>query len=313
MFVKGIKSQYIESFYCAALCGSLKGGAKKIGTSLSTLRRHVEKFEDIMGKQLLIRYHSGLTLTEHGKQAFEIIKEMRHSFLGLERLQHEFNLQSSNCRKMQIPVIFENILVNKVLKTLRRNDISTQFTPMPRAYYQDFYKTVDCGLIFEIPEITNIQKDFTFERIFRSQYGMYADRDYFKCKEHPKSIDSLDDHWILYDSENHDLVNLGQKYSWSRLFMGDGVKKGRNLNLLADMHNSIISAEGIALVTDLYASSNPDLVQVLPEYTAPGYDLYFFVRKDIQQDPDVEMLRREIMRHLNSVKKQKTSKLELVG
>lgn len=311
MFLEGIRSEYIESFYSYVTYGTLRNAAKQRGLGHSTIKNHIEELERLMGKKLVISTHNSVHLTEEGKDVFKIVGDIKKAYIPLGKLRHDFDT-SGDFKKINIqaPLLFGGIFLNKVLLNLHNRNAKRKFFISPQAYYDPLLETADCGLVFDIPDLPNAQKGFTFTRLVHVKQGLYAHHNYVQHHGYPQIPEDLRDHWFIYSTTGK--YSYLSNIDWLKNLIKEHRLQGRGLQDVEDRENALLSAEGIVLASNLYAASNPEIVQVLPEYTAPGYDLYFFVRKDIQEDSAILELKYEIQKYLNNATCHKPN-LKVVG
>lgn len=67
--------------------GGLSHAAKLLGTSASTVSRHIQQLETSLGQTLFLRQQSGYLLTDQGKEVLELISGVEQALLALERHQ----------------------------------------------------------------------------------------------------------------------------------------------------------------------------------------------------------------------------------
>lgn len=57
----------------------MRGGAKRAGRALNTVRRHISRMEDLLGELIATRSRKGIELSENGIRLLQIAREMRAS------------------------------------------------------------------------------------------------------------------------------------------------------------------------------------------------------------------------------------------
>ena len=65
--------------------GGLSHAAKLLGTSASTVSRHIQQLETSLGQTLFLRQQSGYLLTDQGKEVLELIGNVEQALLALDR------------------------------------------------------------------------------------------------------------------------------------------------------------------------------------------------------------------------------------
>lgn len=68
--------------------GGLSHAAKLLGTSASTVSRHIQQLETRLGQTLFLRQQSGYLLTDQGKEVLGLIANVEQALLALERHQN---------------------------------------------------------------------------------------------------------------------------------------------------------------------------------------------------------------------------------
>ncbi len=75
----------LKYFLAVARLGGLSSAAAAMGTSASTVSRHIAALESRMGSKLFLRQQTGYLLTDEGTAAFEYIAGVESAMLAVER------------------------------------------------------------------------------------------------------------------------------------------------------------------------------------------------------------------------------------
>ncbi|MFZ6744786.1 LysR family transcriptional regulator [Undibacterium sp. JH2W] len=75
--------------------GGLSQAAKILGSSASTVARHIQQLEAALGHTLFLRQQSGYLLTDEGKEVLDLILNVEDALLALERR----DASSGTCRQ----------------------------------------------------------------------------------------------------------------------------------------------------------------------------------------------------------------------
>ncbi|KAF0814887.1 HTH-type transcriptional regulator DmlR [Andreprevotia sp. IGB-42] len=75
----------LKYFLAVARGGGLTPAATQLHTSASTVSRHIDSMEALLGARLFLRQQRGYLLTDQGSALFEQVAEVERAMLGVER------------------------------------------------------------------------------------------------------------------------------------------------------------------------------------------------------------------------------------
>lgn len=109
-------------------------------------------------------------------------------------------------------------------------------------------------------------------------FGLYASTEYLENNVTPESIDSLHKHaFIAYGDE---LKSQEENY-WLEELMGRGRCLFRSDNTLARLA-AVSAGVGIGVMPHLLMVTQPNCVQILPQYEAPSRTIWLVVHGDLR-------------------------------
>lgn len=82
--------EYMSEFLAVVDSGSISEAANRTFQAQPVLSKHIKSLEAELGVELLVRSHSGVSLTEAGKSAYKTFSDMTSLYNGLkERLRRD--------------------------------------------------------------------------------------------------------------------------------------------------------------------------------------------------------------------------------
>lgn len=78
----------LKFFLAVAQHGGLSGAASALGTSASTVSRHIAALEERLGVTLFLRQQTGYLLTDDGGDLLKHVEQVEHAMMAVERNGH---------------------------------------------------------------------------------------------------------------------------------------------------------------------------------------------------------------------------------
>ncbi|RZI42437.1 LysR family transcriptional regulator [Herbaspirillum sp. HC18] len=164
----------LKFFLAVARSGSLSGAAAALGTSASTVSRHVDTLEKRFGRTLFLRQQSGYLLTDDGTELMEHIEQVEQAMMATERKGHRSAQQEvSGVVRLATTEMLAQYLVAPHLPKLRARypklqvelDIALTRVNLSR-------READLALRMVAPDEAAV--DYVARRIGRVDFGVYC-------------------------------------------------------------------------------------------------------------------------------------------
>jgi DNA-binding transcriptional LysR family regulator len=281
----------LRIFHAVASAGSFTHAGQSLGLSQSAVSRQISALEDEISTPLFQRHARGLTLTDEGELLFSAVTDV------LERLAAaEEALKNVHDHPRGTLKITASHGIGAYWLLPRLNQFLTQYPDVELHLIMADHeldlaqREADLAIRMRAP----VQADLIQRRLFRVHYHMYASMDYLKRCPMPKTLEEIVNHTIVVYGETagpeiRDINWLLEAYK-KAVKPGD---KGRvvRINNITGILQAAVAGLGIGVVPDYAAAQYPDLVRVLPDVDAPGFDVHLVYADSLRQSKRVAAFR----------------------
>lgn len=244
-------------FLSVARSGQILGAASRLGISQAKLSRRVAALEASVGQKLLIRRRLGCDLTEAGKVLMDTLERVEADFVRTESDLSNSATKLSGEVRIGAPDGFSvAFLAPRIGSFCRQNpELKLQLAPVPRSFSLS-KREADIAVMVGKPQAQGL----IARKLTDYSLGVYASRQYLKDNGTPASTEEL---------RQHHLLDYVQDLIYSPLLdYSREVWKGWQANLeitsaLAQVE-AVKGGAGIAILHDYIASTEKDLVRILP-------------------------------------------------
>ncbi|MDO6837951.1 LysR substrate-binding domain-containing protein [Paraglaciecola chathamensis] len=274
----------LQSFVEVAHCGSFTKAAEIIGLSRLQVTRHVQDVEQWLNLRLFHRTTRKVSLTLQGEEALEFAKKILSSVADLESRAHSHNHELVGTIRVATPIgLGQNLLFDAVEEFVALHPKAQIQMVLSDGLSQLVEERVDIALRY----IDQPHQQLIARRLMHIDSVLCASPDYIAKQvtqdlplEQPSDLAA---HNCLIHSSNH---------QWRIVSATSDEKVSVSGNIQANEMGVILKAAlrglGVAnLPCDLanqYLRSQA-LTQVLPEYRAPGHNLWaVYLSRDHQQN-----------------------------
>ena len=139
-----------------------------------------------------------------------------------------------------------------------------------------------------------VQADLIQRKLFTVHYHMYASKEYLARHPAPATLEEICNHTIIVYGETaapeirdiNWLLELYQK-NYRPGCAGSVIR----INNITGILQAVEAGLGIGVVPDFVAAEHPNLVSVLPEVPAPGFDVHLVYADALRQSTRVAAFR----------------------
>ncbi len=281
----------LRIFHAVASAGSFTHAGQSLGLSQSAVSRQISALEEEIATPLFQRHARGLTLTDEGELLFGAVREVLDRLAAAEEALR--NVHDSP---------------RGTLKVTASHGIGAYWLLPRLSQFLADYPEVELHLVMDDHELdlaqreadiairlrAPVQADLIQRRLFTAHYHIYATKAYLAAHPVPQSLDDIRDHTIVVYGETAapeirdinwllDLFRKKQK--------PDAAGRIVRVNNITGILKAIQGGIGIGVIPDYVAAADPELVRVLPDVEAPGFDVHLVYADALRQSKRVAAFR----------------------
>jgi len=265
----------IKIFLAIARQGGLAGAAEELGTTHSTVFRHLNDFEQELGVRLFDRHNAGYRLTEAGETVLEEAQAMEGNALAFQR-----------------QIAGKDDRISGHLRILTTHGLSIYLMePLFKPFqdtYPDIRLSVDWGNLRQ--SLSNYQADIILlpshkppENAFGRKvadicFSLFANQAYLKRHGWPESLNDLRG----YDTvAYHESFATEPFYDWYHRIT-QHARKRMTLNSFLTVRAALEAGYGIGLLPYIYGASSSVLVPLGPPIEGVSRPLWVLTHRDLK-------------------------------
>lgn len=288
--VLGLDWNDLKFFLAVARAGGLTAAAQELGTSPSTVSRHIEALEQRLGVTLFLRQQTGYLLTDQGKEMLEPIGTVEQSMLTVERrgdsVQQEERI-SGRVRLATSEGLATFLVAPHLMRFWQRYPL-VQVELISGAALVDLgRREADLALRFVNPSEHSASQDYIAMHLGAIHFNPYCARSL--VGDNPVDLAQLVEQ-LDYISWDDDWTSLPMANWIARQFHDK--KPILTSNSLIVHYQAVRSGAGLALLPDYIGLQDPLLYKVpLPEHLIPKRDLWLVYHRDLKASQRVIVMR----------------------
>jgi len=277
--------------------GTFTRAGRKLNLSQSAISRQISILEGELKTPLFHRTSQGLVFTEAGQDFFNTVNSISDKLaMGLARLNEQRERPEGPLR-ITTTVTFGSAWLSSRMTEFHQvyPDISVSLILADNLELDLLHRQADCAIRFkQQTELTLVQ------RYLRTvQYHLYGSRAYFERRGFPTDPVDLD---------THDLIVYGDDAAVPVADMNRVLTIGRPsndpprvptlcINSVYGIFRAISSGLGIGALPQYIAEQDPEIVQVLPEYPGPTFEVYFVYPEELRHSKRIDALKTFLVEH----------------
>ncbi|WP_165795031.1 LysR family transcriptional regulator [Solimicrobium silvestre] len=258
--------------------GGLTHAAKLLGTSASTVSRHIQQLETSLGQTLFLRQQSGYLLTDQGKEVLELIASVEQALLALERHQ-----------KPDSPTQSVSGLVRLACAEMMASHLIVP--NLPKLYQAHPDLQVELAVDIRLADLNRREADLALRLV--APGGKVGEQDYIV---HPLGKMPF----ATYVSKHHEVSNnyISWGQDWAHLPMVEWLAqqfKTQPAVLVSNSANAQIQAArhgiGIVMLPRYVGDVEPDLREIELSKTKLCRDIWLVYHRDLKASSRVQVMR----------------------
>lgn len=281
----------LKFFFAVAQEGSLTAAAEQIGSSPSTVSRHIDALEKRLDVALFLRQQTGYVLTDQGKAVLEQVSVVEQSMHSVQRRGDHSRLDLQLTGKIRIATTegIAALLIAPNLSEFLLRHPQVQIDLVADTAIVDLNRReADLALRFVNPNIRINDQDYIATYLGKMPFGAYCARRLLNG-DSPTDIQSL--------IPKFDYISWSDE--WSNLPMVDWLKTVfesqapiLTSNSLLVQYEAARAGLGIALLPDYMGSSDSLLCKiVLPDDIPSWRELWIVYHRDLKSSQLIVAMR----------------------
>jgi DNA-binding transcriptional LysR family regulator len=280
----------LKFFLAVARTGGLTPASQLLGTSPSTVARHIDALENQLGIKLFLRHQTGYRLTDQGQDVLEPIVAIEQSMLSMDGLNSGVASQKTLRGKVRLATT-EGLATHLVVPHLHEfwaRYPQVQVELLTSVGTVDLKRReADLALRFINPAEHVSTQDYIGLNLGRIHFGVY-------CAQHlvgkrPRDIKLLANE-MEYISWDEDWATLPMMDWLTRLF-GSKAPILTSNNFLVHYH-AACAGIGVALLPDYMGTADPRLCELaLPDDLSTWRELWLVYHRDLKSSQRVLAMR----------------------
>jgi DNA-binding transcriptional LysR family regulator len=264
--------------------GSLVAAAGHLELTQPQVGRRLSAFEERLGTPLFVRSGRRMQLADAGAATLDSARRMESEMLAIER---SVEIQSKG-------------LCGQVTISATEGTGTEWLTPVLFAFHQQ-YPDISVKVLIESRAVDLIhreadialrmgrpkQPDLIARRLVTIGFGLYATQKYLQEAGAVSTIDSLSVHQLVV------LEMPDNRMEPNAIVLAMGKRTGHatySTNSPAAQLSAVLAGFGIGMVSHRWASMNPSLVRVLPEYKPLEVELWLVSHEELRHSARIRAL-----------------------
>jgi DNA-binding transcriptional LysR family regulator len=281
----------LRIFHAVASAGSFTHAGQSLGLSQSAVSRQISALEEEIATPLFQRHARGLTLTDEGELLFGTVREVLDRLAAAEEaLKNVHDSPRGTLKVTASHGIGAYWLLPRLSQFLLDHPHVELHLVMDDRELDLAQREADIAIRLRAP----VQADLIQRKLFTAHYHLYATKAYLAAHPVPQSLDDIRDHTIVVYGETAapeirdinwllDLFRKKQK--------PEAAGRVVRINNITGILTAIESGIGIGVIPDYVAATKRDLVRVLPDVEAPGFDVHLVYADALRQSKRVAAFR----------------------
>ncbi|GHD62109.1 LysR family transcriptional regulator [Jeongeupia chitinilytica] len=275
----------LKFFLAVARGGGLTPAAQVLGTSASTVSRHVDALEARLGVRLFMRQQRGYLLTDEGSALFGQVAEVERATQAVERQRGGLGDAVSGLIKVATSETLGNHLLAPNLAGFAARHPRAQVELVVSRHLADLSRReADLALRMMEPDAPVIGTDYIAHALGKVYFGLYAAPALLSAHPDWRTMPYMtwDESWAHYSMGNWLVGQFGGREPLLRA------------NNLQAQYAAARSGLGLVMLPRFLGDADP-LLRPVPGTPVPaGRDLWLVYHRDLKASRRVQAMRRYI-------------------
>jgi DNA-binding transcriptional LysR family regulator len=305
---KHIDWNRLHTFLVVGEAGTFTRAGRKLNLSQSAVSRQISILEGELNTPLFYRTSQGLVFTEAGEDFFNTVKSISDKLaMGLARV-NERREKPEGPLRITTTVAFGSAWLSSRMTEFHRiyPDIAVSLILADNIELDLLHRQADCAIRFrKQTEPTLVQR-----YLMTVQYHLYGSRTYLAKRGTPKKPEDLD---------GHDLIVYGDDAAVPIADMNSVLTIGRDaharprapalcVNSVYGIFRAVDSGLGIGALPHYVAEEDPEIVQILPEFSGPTFEVYFVYPEELRHSKRIDALKSFLIEQSKGERKRQPRK-----
>lgn len=262
-------------FIAAAEAGSLSAAANILSSNQSTVGRHIDALESVLGIKLFQRSVKGLSLTEEGQAIYEQSLTMKNTVVKIQRVVQGGEATARGTVRLSLP---EGLGLEVLIPAL--DDFYQQY-PEVKLVFNVSATTAnltqgeaDVAVRLFRPE----ESDLIVKYLGEMKLGLYASQSYEKNHGLPKQLKDVRQHKVITYGDHLSILPENQ---WL-LNHSDEAKRILCSDSTATRFKAAVSGIGISIQPEVLAKTSPNLIHLFHSVKLPAHKVWLVYHKDVR-------------------------------
>jgi len=280
----------LQTFLTVAEAGSFSRAGKKLGLSQSAVSRQITVLESEIKNSVFQRHWRGLVMTEAGEELYRSVKEMSALLSMSVAKINEGRSQPEGALRITTTVAFGSAWLTPRMHLFRASypEIDVSLLLADNVELDLSLRQADCAIRFNRQTEPNLIQLY----LATVRYKVFASAEYLEAHETPMSPEDLDNHQIIVYGEDiplplHDmnwLLTVGKPE-------GEHRKPSLSVNNVYGIFRAVEGGLGVAALPYYLTHRAQNLVQILPGYEGPTFDMYFVYPEELRHSRRINVIR----------------------
>lgn len=201
-YFRGLDWDKLKHFYYVAKIENISHAADLLDTTQSSLSRHVSGLEKHLGYPLFSRNRDGVTLTQRGRELYQIVDRIFFTIKGYTS-RKTGSLKPGQRRKIRVATnhALASYIINDLILEYNKDHPEIVFEILELNSPIDVvFHNIDIAIQPEVSKENDELWQVTQELCISLTMSLYASEDYLNKKGIPEAIEDLKDHSIIIPS-----------------------------------------------------------------------------------------------------------------
>lgn len=275
----GVILRSLLSFAAIARSGKIKETAAKNGMKQSNLSKIITDLEKDLGVKLFNRIHNGVSLTENGKNFFQIacgiekiLNDVRHYNTASNSVAGDIRLWTSEGIGSSYISSFLAEFYQKYPEVTLNITCSLE--------NPNIFDQMDMGILYQEPDFPDAV--ILYEHVLR--FKLYASKEYLSRYGSPQNMEDL--------LENHRICTRDNFKLWPQ--WNEMIEKAKhivaNTNSSTMLYSMVKNSVGISMIPTCAAYNDADMMQISRIDLCIDHPFWIVAHKDTKDIPKIRAL-----------------------
>ncbi len=281
----------LRIFHAVASAGSFTHAGQMLTLSQSAVSRQISALEEEISTPLFQRHARGLTLTDEGELLYTAAADVLARLAAAEESLKNIHDSPRGPLKITTSHGIGTYWLLPRLKEFRKEfpDVEVHLV-MDDRELDLAQRAADLAIRMRAP----VQADLIQRKLFTVHYHIYASKAYLAAHPAPVTLEDICNHTIIVYGETaapeiRDINWLLESYR--KHYQPGCTGSIIRINNITGILQAVEEGLGIGVVPDFVAAQHDNLVQVLPDFPVPGFDVYLVYADALRQSKRVAAFR----------------------